>query len=108
MSHIKSRGPMPPDLEQLWETQLASIDRAEVEASFAKIDAAAAEHNFSGFVRRCVHRGGKPLSFLAEEVHVDVQRLGRFMRAEGELEAGEIGRILTAVGVELVETGRVA
>ena len=51
-----------------------------------------------------LHRGGKPLSLVAEETGIEPQHLSQFMRAEGELNAAEIGRVLEAVGVEFVET----
>jgi hypothetical protein len=95
---------MPSDLRKRWEAELAAFDPKSIEANFAKTDAAAAEHSFSGFVRRSVHRGGKPLSLIAEETGIALRHLSQFMRGEGELNAAEIGRLLESVGVELVET----
>ena len=103
MSKIQSRGPMPADLRQRWEEALAGVDRGQIDANFAKTEAAAAE-TFSGFVRRCVHRRRKPLSVLAKDSQVELQRLVEFMHGDGELNAAEIGRVLAEVGVELVET----
>lgn len=103
MSHIQSRGPMPPDLRKRWEEALAGVDHGRIDANLAKTEAAAAEDSFSGFVRRSVHRRRKPLSVLAKETDIELQPLAHFMRGEGELNAAEIGRLLEAVGVELVE-----
>lgn len=104
MSQIRSHGPMPPDLRQRWEDVLAGLDREQIDANFAKTEAAAAEHSFSGFVRRAVHRRRKPLSLVAQETGIEPRRLSEFMRGEGELNAAEVGCVLEAVGVELVET----
>lgn len=104
MSKIQSRGPMPKDLLSRWEQALDGVDRAQFDANFKKTESAAAEDSFSGFVRRCVHRRRKPLSALAQDAQIDPLRLVHFMRGDGELNAAEVGRVLAAVGVELVET----
>jgi hypothetical protein len=104
MSKIQSRGPMPPELRERWERALADVDRDQFDANFAKTESAASENSFSGFVRRCVHRRRKPLSLLAKETDIELEILVSFLRGDGELNAGEIGRVLAAVGVELVET----
>jgi hypothetical protein len=102
MNETKSRGPMPPDIRKRWEESLAAISRDEAEASFAKTRVAAAEDTFSGFVRRCVHRGGKPITTLVDEAKIDQRRLAVFIHGEGPLDSPEIDRLLNVLGVELV------
>jgi hypothetical protein len=108
MSEIKSRGPMPAELQRQWEEDLAAIDRDEVEASFAKSAAAAAEDSFSGYVRRCVHAGDKPLTVLVDETQIDQQRFADFMHGEGLLDTAEVDRLLAALGVALPAAASVA
>ena len=101
MNQIKSRGAMPPDVQKQWEAALAEVDRDEIEANFAKSEAAAAEDTFSGAVRRAIHCGEKALTDLADEAHIDIERLAYFMRGEGPLDTPEIDRLLAALRIEL-------
>jgi hypothetical protein len=94
---------MPPDVLQRWKESLAAIDPVQVEASFAKTQAAAAEDSFSGLVRRCVQRGGKPITTLVHEAQIELRRLADFIHGEGTLDTAEIDRLLSALGVELGE-----
>lgn len=95
---------MPPELRHRWEELLIGLQPEQINSNFDKSASAAAEQSFSGFVRRSVHRRRKPLTLLASETTIDPQRLAHFMRGEGELSAAEVGRLLQAVDVELVET----
>ncbi len=101
MSSIESRGPMPPDVKARWEKSLAAVDPQSINAQLAKTEAAAAEENFSGFLRRCVHQSGKTLTTLVSEAHVDRERLALFLRGEGLLDTAEIDHLLMVLDVEL-------
>lgn len=101
MSQIESRGPMAPDVKARWEKSLSAVDPQLVNVQFAKAEAAAAEENFSGFLRRCIHQSGKTLTTLVEESHVDRDRLSSFLRGEGLLDTAEIDRLLLVLAVDL-------
>lgn len=92
----------PPAIESLWRQTVAGVDRDEIETTIAKSDAAAAEDSFSGFVRRCVRGHGKPVSLIATDSGVDVQRLARFLHGEGVLDTSEVDRLLAALNVEIL------
>lgn len=101
MSPIQSRGPMPPDVKARWEQSLAAVDSQSVSDRFAIAEAAAAEENFSGFLRRSIHQSGKTISLLVSEANVDRERLASFLRGEGLLDSAEIDRLLTVLAIEL-------
>ncbi len=96
-----------PEMHALWEQSAAEVDRVQIELTLAKSAAAAAEDSFSGFVRRCVRQGGRPVSLLADEAHVDLQRLAHFLQGEGSLDTTEIDRLLSTLGVEVLASGRI-
>lgn len=99
MSDRKSRGAMPPDIQSRWNEAQAGLDRKEIEATLAKAEAAAAEDSFSGFVRRCVRSAGQPVSVTASDAGVDMKRISLFLSGDGQLESGEIDRLLSALKV---------
>lgn len=101
MNPIESRGPMPPDVKARWEKSLSAINEQTINTQFEKTEAAAAEENFSGFLRRCIHQSGKTLTTLVGESHVDRERLALFLRGEGLLDTAEIDRLLMVLAVEL-------
>lgn len=102
MSPIVSRGPMPPDVQQRWEQALTSIDPESVLLDLAKATAAAKEPNFSGFLRRCLHRSGRPISSLGVDADISAERLAAFLHGEGLLESNEIDRLLSCLEVEMM------
>lgn len=102
MSPISSRGPMPPDVLQRWEQALASIDPESILIDLAKATAAAKETTFSGFLRRCLHRAGRPISSLGVEADISTERLAAFLHGEGVLESDEIDRLLSHLDVEVM------
>ncbi len=102
MSPITSRGPMPPDVQQRWEQALASIDPESVLIDLARATAAAKEPTFSGFLRRCLHRAGRPISSLGVEADISTERLAAFLHGEGVLESDEIDRLLSHLDVEVM------
>lgn len=95
-----------PEIQALWEQSVAEVDQKETEAMLAQSAAAAAEESFSGFVRRCIRNAGKPISLLAADAHVDVQRLARFLHGESPLDTTEIDRLLATLGVEMLACGK--
>ena len=101
MIPIESCGPMPPEVKARWEKSLAAVDLQSVTDRFAIVESAAAEDNFSGFLRRCIHQSGKTMSLLVGEANVDRDRLSSFLRGEGLLDSAEIDRLLAALTIEL-------
>lgn len=95
---------MPQAIRERWETALQALDPAQIEGDFAACEAAAREPSFSGFVRRSVHRTGSPLTQIAEETGISVQRLANFLRGRGNLDNLELDRLLDALGIELLGT----
>jgi hypothetical protein len=93
---------MPADIRHRWEQSVAAANPSEIDALRAKSAAAAAEDNFSGFVRRCIHRGGRPVSRLADAAGVDLLRLGAFLHGDGLLDSDELDRLLQTLGMELM------
>jgi hypothetical protein len=106
MTGTRSRGPMPESVQQRWQQSLAAVDRDLAEQHFAQCAAAADEDSFSGFLRRCIHRGGRSITVLARSAGVEPGRLTQFLRGEGELQTGEIDQLLASLGVELIGSGR--
>ncbi len=95
-----------PEIHALWEESRVGIDRTQIEADLAKSAAAAAEDSFSGFVRRCIRHGSRPISLIAEDARVDVQRLAAFLHGEEALDTTEVDRLLATLGVELLACGK--
>ncbi|MDP1799690.1 MAG: helix-turn-helix transcriptional regulator [Planctomycetaceae bacterium] len=94
---------MPAEVRARWERSLADLDPNQIEADFAKSEAAAAEDTFSGFLRRCVHGSGKTISMLVIETDVSRDRLSHFLRGEGVLDSAEIDRLLAILGVNIAK-----
>ena len=90
----------------LWEQSLAEVDWAAITADMARAEAAAAEPSFSGFLRRCLRHGGRPISLFASIAQVDPTRLPRFLLSEAPLDSSEIDRLLSTLGVELLACGK--
>ena len=48
-----------------------------------------------------MHANGKPLTDVADEARLDLERFAHFMRGDGLLDSAEIDRLLSAIGIKL-------
>jgi hypothetical protein len=99
---------MPETIRRRWETSLTAVDRELIEAHFEQCAAAAGEDSFSGFLRRCIHRSGRPVTALGHVTGIDPQKLAQFLRGMGELQSREIDGLVSALDVELLGSSRAA
>lgn len=82
----------------------AQLELPELLAQEPRLEAAASEPTISGRLRQAIHAAPVPLPVLASRAGVGTARLGDFLRGEEGLSSGEIDKLATLLGCELVQT----
>jgi hypothetical protein len=65
------------------------------------LDEAATENSLSGHLRRAIHRSGRPLKKIAEEVGLDVFALCDFLEGTRTLRSDVLDRLVQAVAATI-------
>lgn len=66
------------------------------------LDEAAAENSLSGHLRLAIHRSGRPLKKIADEVGLDVYVLCDFLEGMRTLRSDVLDRLAQAVGARIL------
>ncbi len=83
-------------------------DRAKIAAELPELfergrllDEAATENSLSGHLRRAIHRSGRPLKKIADEVGLDVFALCDFLEGTRTLRSDVLDRLVQAVAATI-------